>query len=92
MLKVFKRIFDRKRCASEKIEVAACSRLEKKDVERLFARVFLSEDGQKVLSYLQATTFQRALGSDSTDAQLRFIEGQRALLVNIQRLVNGGRV
>lgn len=64
---------------------------EMRDVERAFTRLFLSEDGQKVLSYLQSITFQRALGPGSDDQQLRYMEGQRALLATILRLINRGR-
>lgn len=67
------------------------SRLEQKEVERLFARLFLSEEGQKVISYLQLITFQRALGAETSNDQLRYIEGQRSLVANILRLIDRGR-
>lgn len=61
------------------------------DVERLFARVFSSEDGKKILAHLQVMTFSRAYGPDASDQQLRYAEGQRALVANILRLVDRGR-
>ena len=67
------------------------SKLEAREIERLFARLFSSEDGQKVLSHLQAITFQRALGPGSADAQLRYVEGQRSLVATILRLIDRGR-
>ncbi len=68
------------------------SRLEQKDMERLFARLFLSEDGKKALAYLQFTTFQRALGVNASDQQLRYMEGQRAMVAMILRLIDRGRM
>ena len=61
------------------------------DVERLFARVFSSDDGKKILAHLQVMTFSRAYGPDASDQQLRYAEGQRALVANILRLVDRGR-
>lgn len=64
---------------------------EMRNVERAFARLFSSEDGQKVLAYLQALTFQRALGPVTPDEQLRYQEGQRSLMATILRLIDRGR-
>lgn len=61
------------------------------DMERVFARLFASEDGQKVLQYLSTTTFMRAAGIDASDETLRYIEGQRALMANILRMIERGR-
>jgi hypothetical protein len=36
-------------------------------------------------------TFSRAYGHDASDQQLRYAEGQRALVANILRLVDRGR-
>lgn len=64
---------------------------EQRDVERAFARLFSSDDGRRVLSHLQAMTFCRALGPSAPDEQLRYAEGQRALMANILRLIDRGR-
>lgn len=64
---------------------------EMRSVERAFARLFSTEDGQKVLAYLQVLTFQRALGPVTPDEQLRYQEGQRALMATILRLIDRGR-
>lgn len=60
-------------------------------VEKAFARVFSTDDGKVVLSHLQSITFQRALGPDAPDAQLRYLEGQRAMIATIMRLIRSGR-
>lgn len=67
------------------------SRSDQKDIERLFARLFSTEDGSKALAYLQYTTFQKAYGINASCDQLRYMEGQRAFLANIMRLVERGR-
>lgn len=62
-----------------------------KEVERSFARIFASDDGQRVMAYLQSVTFQRALGAEATHSQLRHLEGQRALVASMLRLIARGR-
>jgi hypothetical protein len=69
----------------------APERMEPRDVERMFARLFSTDDGRRVLSYLQAVTFQRALGPACADGHLRYTEGQRALVASILRLIDRGR-
>ncbi len=61
------------------------------DIEKAFARVFSTEDGQCVLSHLQSITFQRALGPEASDTQLRYLEGQRAMIATIMKLIRSGR-
>lgn len=67
------------------------SKIEMREIEKSFARLFSSEDGQKVLSHLQVMTFQRALGPTTSDEQLRYTEGQRAMVATILRLIDRGR-
>lgn len=66
-------------------------RSEAREIERACARLFSSEDGRKVLGYLQEVTFQRALGISASDEQLRYMEGQRAMIATILRLIDRGR-
>ena len=67
------------------------SKMEMRDIEKSFARLFTTDDGQKVLSHLQVMTFQRALGPSAADDQLRYLEGQRAMIATILRLIDRGR-
>ena len=67
------------------------TRGEKRDIEKIYARLFATDDGQQVLSHLQALAFMRAYGADSSDEQIRYAEGQRALVAQIMRLINAGR-
>lgn len=72
-------------------ELPDISRIEKRDIEKAYARLFASDDGKQVLSHLQAMAFMRAYSAESTDEQIRYAEGQRALVANIMRLINAGR-
>ncbi len=67
------------------------SRLEQREIERSFARVFSSEEGKKVLAWLQVMTFQRVSGATTTEEQLRYMEGQRSLVANILRMIDRGK-
>lgn len=66
-------------------------RIEQREAERACARLFATEDGQKVMAWLQMTTFQRAANASATEGQLRHMEGQRALVSTILRLIDRGR-
>ena len=66
-------------------------KIEMREIEKSFARLFASDDGQKVLAHLQVLTFQRALGPGVADEQLRYIEGQRSMVATILRLIDRGR-
>ena len=67
------------------------SKLEQCEIEKSFARVFSTEEGKKVLAWLQVMTFHRAAGAGSTDEQLRFMEGQRSLVAGILRMIDRGK-
>lgn len=57
---------------------------------RAFARCFRTTDGQHVLSHLRRVTLDRTLGPATSDAALRYLEGQRALVANVLALVERG--
>lgn len=61
------------------------------DLAAAFARCFRGADGERVLRHLEAATLDRALGPEATDAELRFLEGQRRLVAAILGLVERGR-
>ena len=64
---------------------------DRRSMEITYARLFSTADGQKVLAHLQATTFLRAYGAEASDGQLRFIEGQRALVGQVLRMIEAGK-
>ncbi len=95
-IKLFKRSNDMPISISQRDLVYSATytqnaKLEQREIARSFTRLFASEDGQKVLAHLQVITFHRALGPASEDAQLRYLEGQRALVATILRLIDKGR-
>ena len=66
-------------------------RLDVREAEKAYARLFSTPDGRKVLAHLNAVTFMRAAPPDATDFMLRHMEGQRALLASILRMIDRGR-
>lgn len=71
--------------------ISFMAQLEQKNIDRLFSRVFTSEDGQKILAYLHHITANRVIDPNISEERLRHIEGQRALVQTIQKLTTRGR-
>tara|TARA_X000001036_G_scaffold429845_1_gene461629 strand:+ start:355 stop:648 length:294 start_codon:yes stop_codon:yes gene_type:complete len=67
------------------------AKMEAREIEKAYARLFASDDGQKVLAHLQVVTFQRALGPEAADQQLRYMEGQRSMVATILRMIDRGK-
>lgn len=88
-------LFSKKSSIGDMQDRLACighvSRLEQKEIERAFTRLFSTEDGRKVLAWLQVMTFQRAGSASTSDEQLRHMEGQRSLMASILRMIDRGR-
>lgn len=61
------------------------------EIARRFARVFSHPDGQEVLKYLRKSTRERVFGPDVSEATLRYVEGQRALVAYIEAMIERGR-
>lgn len=59
-------------------------------IEMEFVRLFKTRGGKMVLDYLRSVTVERALGIDATDGQIRYLEGQRALVKQIENLIKRG--
>ena len=56
-----------------------------------FARCFSTEYGKKVLSFLSNQTKERVMSADCSSNELWFMEGKRALLAQIEHLINKGK-
>lgn len=57
------------------------------------ARLFATTDGRLLLSHLTRTTLAISPGPDVTEARLRHLEGQRALVLTLRHLaLRGGLV
>lgn len=62
-----------------------------KDIEQNYARTFSTAAGITVLKHLRKITIERVLGPDATDAQLRGLEAQRALVHQIEIMIERGK-
>lgn len=54
------------------------------------ARLFAGSDGQLLLSHLTRTILGTSPGPDVTEARLRHLEGQRALVLTLRHLAARG--
>lgn len=54
------------------------------------ARLFATADGHLLLSHLTRTTLTTSPGPDVTEARLRHLEGQRALVLTLRGLAARG--
>ncbi|MDR2413107.1 MAG: hypothetical protein LBD50_02755 [Rickettsiales bacterium] len=61
------------------------------DFEKNYARCFASPAGAAVLKHLREITIERFLGPNATEAELRALEGQRALAHQIETLIKRGK-
>lgn len=61
------------------------------ELARSFARCFKGSDGTIVTGHLRQAIMERRLGPDATDAELRFLEGQRSVAAHILSMVDRGR-
>ncbi|MDR1697023.1 MAG: hypothetical protein LBR41_02255 [Rickettsiales bacterium] len=62
------------------------------NIEKSYARAFSGADGARVLAHLRGITIERFLGPDATDAALRGLEAQRALVHQIEMMIQRGKM
>lgn len=62
-----------------------------KDIEQNYARTFSTAAGAAVMRHLRQITIERILGANATDAELRGLEAQRALVHQIENLIERGK-
>lgn len=60
------------------------------DLARSFARCFKGGDGTIVVRHLRQTILDRRLGPRASDAELRFLEGQRSVAAHILSMIEKG--
>lgn len=73
-------------------EIAHQQQVDKDDVDRLYLRVFGSDDGQKLLTHLRALTIEQPTwypGEDASHGYAR--EGQNSLVREIERRIKRAR-
>lgn len=62
-----------------------------KELEQNFAHAFSTTAGAMVLKHLRKITIERVLGPNATDAELRGLEAQRALVHQIENMIQRGK-
>ena len=62
-----------------------------KELEQNYARTFSTAAGVAVLKHLRKITVERVLGPNSTDSELRGLEAQRALVHQIEMMIQRGK-
>lgn len=63
----------------------------KREIEKNFTRCFSTTAGAAVLQHLRSITVERFLGANATEAELRTLEAQRALIHQIEILIERGK-
>ena len=56
-----------------------------------YARTFSGASGRAVIEHLRKITIERVLGPHATDGELRTLEGARALVHQIENMIERGR-
>mgnify|MGYP003109338448 CR=1 FL=1 len=73
-------------------EIARKQQVDKDDVDRLYLRVFGSDDGQKLLTHLRSLTIEQPTWYPGEDASHGFArEGQNSLVREIERRMQRAR-
>lgn len=58
---------------------------------RAYARCFKGVDGDLILKHLRQTILDRRLGPNASDAELRFLEGQRSVVAHVISMLERSR-
>ncbi len=61
------------------------------DIEQNYVRCFSTSAGIAVLKHLRKITIERTLGPGSSDAELRGLEAQRALVHQMENMTQRGK-
>ncbi|MDR1027083.1 MAG: hypothetical protein LBL46_01565 [Rickettsiales bacterium] len=57
-----------------------------RELEKNYTRCFAAPSGEAVLRHLRSITIERHLGANASEAELRGLEAQRALVHMIEKL------
>ena len=58
------------------------------ELSKCFVRCFGTAEGMKVLRHLRALTVERTVGPHATESLLRYLEGQRQIVLYIESVVH----
>lgn len=61
------------------------------NMEHDYACTFCTPSGARVIAHLRKITVERVLGANATDAELRGLEAQRALVHQIENMIDRGK-
>ena len=61
------------------------------DIEKQYARTFTTPSGKQVLMHLRSITFERVIGPNVSNDDLRWWAAQNALVHQIENLINKGK-
>lgn len=64
--------------------------MDNKNIAIEFTRTFNCNSGKRVLEYLKSITLERYLSPQSTNEELRYLEGQRYLISFITNMIKRG--
>ena len=62
-----------------------------KEISRSYTRCFCTAAGAEVLRHLREITIERFLGPNATESELRTLEAMRALVHQIESLIERGK-
>ncbi len=60
------------------------------DIEKQYARTFSCASGKQVLAHLRSLTVERVMGINATNDELRWWAAQKALVHQIENLIQRG--
>ena len=60
------------------------------DIEKQYARTFVTNSGKQVLAHLRSITIERIMGSNVSNEDLRWWAAQNSLVHQIENLIKKG--
>ena len=74
----------------EWFEAIDAEKIDDNALMKSFARCFGGRDGVAVVEHLRQSILDRRLGPRASDAELRFLEGQRSVVAHILSMIERG--
>ena len=71
-------------------ETKTAETIDSDELARVFARCLAKGDGDVALRHLRQTFLDRRMGPNASDAELRFLEGQRSVVAYILSMIQRG--
>jgi len=89
MLNIFRKraVYNLFHCTENLNNYYYFSKADPHEIQKILKKVFLSTEGRKVLAYLSFITCQKVQNANVSKEHLYYLEGQRALINNIQKII-----